>query len=131
MSYLMYPEVYLNFDSKRQQWSDVSVLPTTVFYYGMERGDEVSIEIEEGKTLFVKFLTVGEPHPDGTRTVFYELNGQPREVTIVDRALNVETKQRTKADPSVPGQVPAPIPGAISSVAVTRETRSTKATGFW
>ncbi len=126
MSYLMYPEVYLNFDSKRQQWSDVSVLPTTVFYYGMERGDEVSIEIEEGKTLFVKFLTVGEPHPDGTRTVFFELNGQPREATIVDRALNIETTQRTKADPSVPGQVPAPIPGAISSVAVSKGDKVNK-----
>ncbi|MDZ4797222.1 MAG: pyruvate carboxylase [Bryobacteraceae bacterium] len=119
MSYLMYPEVFLGFDAARQNWSDVSVLPTPAFYYGMERGDEISIEIEEGKALIVKFLTVGEPHPDGTRTVFYELNGQPREVTVTDRSLQVDTTQRRKADPSKPGHVAAPIPGAVSSVAVS------------
>ncbi len=118
MSYLMYPEVYNAFDNARQNFSDLSVLPTPVFYYGMEKGEEITIEIEEGKALIVKFLTVGEPHPDGTRTVFYELNGQPREVTVTDRTLNVESTQRRKADPSQPGQVAAPIPGAISSVSV-------------
>ncbi|MBC7925851.1 MAG: pyruvate carboxylase, partial [Bryobacteraceae bacterium] len=118
MSYLMYPEVFLKFEADRQLWSDVSVLPTPMFYYGMERGEETAIEIEEGKTLIVRFLTIGEPHPDGTRTVFYELNGQPREVSVVDRALTVEIRQRAKADPAQPGQVPAPIPGAVSTIFV-------------
>lgn len=118
MSYLMYPEVFRAFDTARQAWSDVSVLPTPAFYYGMERGDEITIEIEEGKTLIVKFLTVGEPHPDGTRTVFYELNGQPREVTVTDKSLKVELRERKKADPAKAGHVPAPIPGAITSVLV-------------
>jgi pyruvate carboxylase len=118
MSYLMYPEVYTQFDAARQNFSDVSVLPTPVFYYGMDRGEEITVEIEEGKALIIKFLTVGEPHPDGTRTVFYELNGQPREVTVTDRNLSVETTQRRKADPSNPNQVAAPIPGAISLVSV-------------
>jgi pyruvate carboxylase len=119
MSYLMYPEVYTQFDAARQNYSDVSVLPTPVFYYGIDKGEEITVEIEEGKTLIIKFLTVGEPHPDGTRTVFYELNGQPREVTVIDRSLKVDTAAlRQKADPSKPGHVAAPIPGAISSVAV-------------
>ncbi|MBC8165747.1 MAG: pyruvate carboxylase, partial [Bryobacteraceae bacterium] len=116
MSYLMYPEVFLNFESARQAWSDVSVLPTAVFYYGMERGDEITVEIEKGKSLIVKFLTVGEPHPDGTRTIFYELNGQPREVTVFDKSLKSEVRQRIKADPSNTGHAGAPIPGAITSV---------------
>ena len=64
----------------------MEVLPTPQFYYGMEKGDEIAVELEPGKTLVIKFLTVGEPHPDGTRTVFFELNGQPREVTMRDRA---------------------------------------------
>ena len=118
MSYLMYPEVFLNFDTARQNYGDVSVLPTPVFYYGMEKGEEVSVEIEPGKTLVVKFLTIGEPHPDGTRTVFYELNGQPREVTITDKTLNVQSIQRVKADPGKPGQVGAPMPGAVTSILV-------------
>ena len=118
MSYLMYPEVFLNYDQSRSAYTDVSVLPTPVFYYGIEKGQEITVDIEEGKTLIIKFLTVGEPHQDGTRTVFYELNGQPREVTITDKSLTVETQQRRKADPSEKGHVAAPIPGAVTSVIV-------------
>ena len=95
LSYLMYPEVFVKFARNRQAWGEVEVLPTPQFYYGMERGQDVAIELEPGKTLVVKFLTVGEPHPDGTRTVFFELNGQPREVTVRDRSL--EVKQRARA----------------------------------
>jgi pyruvate carboxylase len=118
MSYLMYPEVFNAFDQARQSYGDVSVLPTPQFYYGMEKGDEILVELEPGKTLVVKFLTVGEPHPEGGRTVFFELNGQPREVTVQDKSLEVKTVQRVKADPAVPGQVGAPIPGAVTSVVV-------------
>lgn len=118
MSYLMYPEVFLGFEKARQTYGDVTVLPTPVFYYGMEKGDEITVEIEEGKSLIIKFLTVGEPHPDGTRTIFYELNGQPREVSVEDRSLIVEARQGRKADPSNPGHVAAPIPGAVTSVVV-------------
>ena len=89
LSYLMYPDVFLKFARDRQNWGDVDVLPTPQFYYGMERGSDIAVELEPGKALVIKFLTVGEPHPDGTRTVFFELNGQPREVTIRDRKLEV------------------------------------------
>jgi len=96
----------------------VDVLPTPQFYYGMQRGDDVAVELEPGKSLVIKFQTIGEPHPDGTRTVFFELNGQPREVTVRDRKLEVKEAARPKADPNVPGQVGAPIPGVVSTVAV-------------
>jgi pyruvate carboxylase len=84
----------------------------------MERGADVAVELEPGKTLIVKFQTVGEPHPDGTRTVFFELNGQPREVTVRDRTLEVKEPAKPKADPAHPGQIGAPIPGVVSTVAV-------------
>jgi pyruvate carboxylase len=118
LSYIMYPEVFLKFARNRQSWGEVEVLPTAQFYYGMTRGADVTIELEPGKTLAVKFLTVGEPHPDGTRTVFFELNGQPREVTVRDRTLEVKQEAKPKADPAVPGQIGAPIPGVVSTVAV-------------
>jgi pyruvate carboxylase len=118
LSYLMYPDVFLKFARARQNWGDVDVLPTPQFYYGMERGSEIAVELEPGKALVIKFLTIGEPHPDGTRTVFFELNGQPREVSIRDRSLEVTEKAKPKADPSQPGQIGAPIPGVVSSVAV-------------
>jgi pyruvate carboxylase len=118
MSYLMYPEVFLKFSKAHQAYGDLETLPTPQFFYGMAKGDEVAIDLEAGKTLVIKFLTIGEPHPDGTRTVFFELNGQPREVTVRDRTLEVKTEARPKADPGIPGQVGAPIPGAVTSVAV-------------
>ena len=118
MCYLMYPEVYTKFARNQAHWGDVDVLPTPQFFYGMKNGEEITVEIESGKTLIVKFLTIGEPHPDGTRTVFFELNGQPREVTIRDKALEVHQSSAEKADPNHAGHVGAPIPGAVSSISV-------------
>jgi pyruvate carboxylase len=118
LSYLMYPDVFLKFARARHSWGDVDVLPTPQFYYGMERGDDIAVELEPGKALVIKFLTVGEPHPDGTRTVFFELNGQPREVSVRDRKLEVKEQAKPKADANVPGQIGAPIPGMVSTVAV-------------
>ena len=118
LSYLLYPEVFLKFDKFRQTYSDVAVLPTPAFFYGLRSGEEITIDIEEGKTLIVKFLTISDAHPDGTRTLFFELNGQPREVNIRDRALRVIERAHPKADPADPGQVPAPTAGVISGIAV-------------
>jgi pyruvate carboxylase len=118
LSYLMYPDVFVKFARAHQSYGDVEVLPTPQFYYGMQRGDSVAVELEPGKTLVVKFQTVGEPHPDGTRTVFFELNGQPREVAVRDRSLEVKEQAKPKADPNIPGQIGAPIPGVVSTVAV-------------
>ena len=120
MSYLMYPEVFLQFHKAREAYGDLSVLPTPEFFYGMEAQSEITIEIETGKVLILKFLTISEAHPEGTRTVFFELNGQPREVSVLDKSLKVAAEQRAKADPSNPGHVGAPIPGAITSISVAR-----------
>ena len=118
MSYLMYPEVFLKFTRSQHAWGEVENLPTAPFFYGMQNGEEVTVELEPGKRLIIKFLTIGEPHQDGTRTVFFELNGQPREVTVRDRSLEVKRDERPKADPAQLGQVGAPIPGAVDSIAV-------------
>ncbi len=118
LSYLMYPEVFLKFAKARAAYSDVDVLPTPQFFYGMTKGEEVAIDIEPGKTLVVKFLAVSEPHPDGTRTVFFEINGQPREVDVRDKSLRSSVAARVKADPGTPGQVGAPLPGLVTAVAV-------------
>jgi pyruvate carboxylase len=118
LSYLMYPDVFLKFAKARQLYGDVDALPTPQFYYGIQRGEDITVEIEPGKALAIKFLTVGEPHPDGTRVVFFELNGQPREVTVRDRSLEVKEVAKPKADPARPGEIGAPIPGVVSTVAV-------------
>ncbi len=90
-----------------------------MFFFGPEPRTEIPIEIEEGKTLIVRFLTVGEPHADGTRTVFFELNGQPREVVITDRSLASSVREVPKADPADPNQIAAPLPGLVVGIAVS------------
>jgi pyruvate carboxylase len=121
VSYLLYPRVFPEFAAHQARYSDTSVLPTPVFFRGPEPGEEVSIDIERGKTLIVKFLTVGEPHADGTRTVFFELNGQPREAVVMDRSLAGKARERRKAEPGNPLQVAAPMPGLVVRVAVAPE----------
>jgi pyruvate carboxylase len=118
VTHLLYPRVFPEFVDHQRKYSDTSVLPTAVFFYGMEAGQEISVDIEPGKTLFIKFLTVGDAHPDGTRLVFFELNGQPREVLVLDRSLASEVKQRPKAEPDNPLHVGAPMPGLVVSVTV-------------
>ena len=118
LSYLLYPEVFLKYDRFRQTYSDVGVLPTPSFLYGLKNGEEITVEIEAGKTLIIKFLTGSEPHPDGTRTLFFELNGQPREVNVRDKALRVVERTHPKADPADPGQVGAPTAGMVGGIAV-------------
>src|SRR5438876_821062 len=118
LSYLLYPEVFSKFDRFRQAYADVSVLPTPAFFYGLNSGEEITVEIESGKSLIIKFLTFSEPHPDGTRTLFFELNGQPREINVRDKALRITERTHPKADPADPGQVGAPTAGVVSSVAV-------------
>ncbi len=118
LSYLLYPEVFLKFDKFRQAHSDVSVLPTPAFFYGLKSGEEITVEIETGKTLIVKFMTTSDPHPDGTRTLFFDLNGQPREVNVRDKALRVVERAHPKADAAEAGQVGATTAGVISGIAV-------------
>jgi pyruvate carboxylase len=118
VSHLLYPKVFVEFAEHQAKYSDVGVLPTPAFFYGMQPGDELSVDIEPGKTLIVKFLTVGDPHPEGTRQVFFELNGQPREVTVTDRSLAPAEPARPKADPADPRQVAAPMPGMVARLHV-------------
>jgi pyruvate carboxylase len=120
LSYLLYPQVYLDFQKHVTQFGDTSKIPTRHFFYGLQPGEETSIEIERGKTLFVKYLTTGEVREDGTRTVFFELNGQPRAVTVADRSVTANIKRHPKADPENAGHVAAPMPGKVSAVAVRR-----------
>ncbi len=101
LSYLMYPEVFLKLARAQHSYGDVEVLPTPQFFYGMQTGEEITVELEPGKTLIIKFLTVSEVHPDGTRTVFFELNGQPREVTVRDKS-QARTRASERAGRSGP-----------------------------
>jgi pyruvate carboxylase len=115
-SYLMYPKVFVDFAEHQRQYGDVSVLPTRAFLYGLRRDDELFVDIERGKTLVIRFLALGEPDAEGRRTIFFELNGQPREVKVADRAVAPSGPPRRMADESDPTHVPAPMPGLVVGV---------------
>ena len=118
-SYLMYPDVFLEFDRKRALYSDLSVLPTPSYFYGLNPGEEISIDIEVGKTLFVRLINVGEPDCDAKRSVIFELNGTARHALIKDSSLAPTTVARPKSDPDDPCQIGAPMPGLVSELAVS------------
>ncbi|MFO7303953.1 MAG: pyruvate carboxylase [Gammaproteobacteria bacterium] len=122
-SYLMYPKVFLDYMQKRLEYGRVSVLPTPIFFYGMESGQEISIDIERGKTLIIRYVALSDVHDDGTRTVFFELNGQPRSVRVPDRSHVAMKPPRRKAVPGDPTHIGAPMPGTIATVAVTEGAR--------
>ncbi|TXT18305.1 MAG: pyruvate carboxylase, partial [Planctomycetota bacterium] len=118
LSSVLYPKVFDDFSKHVAQYSDTSIFPTPVFFFGMNTGEEISIDIESGKTLIIKYLTMSEPHADGSRNVFFELNGQPRDVTIIDRSLEPTEKHAVKADPADAKQVGASMPGMVVTVAI-------------
>ena len=120
LSYILYPQVYLDYDKHFRQYDNTSVIPTAAFFYGMQSGEEIAVEIEPGKTLIVRYLTTGEARDDGMRTIFFELNGQPREVNVPDRSLEGNLHKHPKADREDPDHVAAPMPGKVSTVAVSK-----------
>ncbi|GGF64304.1 pyruvate carboxylase [Paracoccus acridae] len=115
--YLMYPKVFTDYRARHETYGPVRTLPTRNFFYGMEPGDEISVEIDPGKTLEVRLLTLGETDEKGEVKVFFELNGQPRQVRVPNRKATGTKAARPKADPSNAGHVGAPMPGVVASVA--------------
>jgi len=119
-SHLMYPQVFADFCAFRAKYDDLSGLPTSAFFYGLHIGEEIEIEIDTGKTLIIKLISIGEADSAGRRALFYELNGMPRESMVLDNSLkSVSKASRVKGDPADPAQSCAPMPGMVTEVAVS------------
>lgn len=117
-SYLMYPKVFTDFALASEMYGPVSILPTPAYFYGLSVGEEVLPEIEVGKTLVVQHQGTVAPDDQAMVKVFFELNGQSRVVKVPDRSRVARRPVRRKADDGQPGQVGAPMPGLVSTVAV-------------
>ena len=102
------------------------MLPTPAFFYGLNVGEEISVNIEEGKVLIIRLISVGAADKDARRTISYELNGIGRETFILDQNVAPKTKARPKADLADITQVAAPIPGLIAQLIVSVGTKVTK-----
>ncbi|WP_299736148.1 pyruvate carboxylase [uncultured Roseobacter sp.] len=115
--YLMYPKVFLDYMGRHRTYGPVRTLPTRTFFYGMEPGEEISAEIDPGKTLEIRLQAVGDTNEDGEVKVFFELNGQPRVIRVPNRLVKATTAQRPKAEAGNANHIGAPMPGVVASVA--------------
>ncbi|QED47402.1 pyruvate carboxylase [Cytobacillus dafuensis] len=120
LAYALYPKVFMEYVKTVEQFGDVSVLDTPTFLFGMRLGEEIEIEIETGKTLIVKLVSIGQPQADGNRVVYFELNGQPREVVIKDENIKSTVASKIKADPHNENHIGASMPGTVIKILVEK-----------
>ncbi len=117
-SYLMYPKVFTEFMRAQDTYGPTSVLPTPVYFYGLEPGSELLVDLRKGVTLVIQLQGRAETNEKGMVRVFFELNGQPRAVAVPDRAKAGDIVARAKAEAGNAKQIGAPMPGVISTLAV-------------
>ncbi len=117
----MYPKVFTAFAEAKRRYGPVAALPTRVYFYGMEPGQEINVEIERGKTSVITLTAIGRTEEDGSVRVFFELNGQPRIITVADRKANAGKAARGMADASNENHIAAaPMPGVVAMVAIAQ-----------
>ncbi|WP_273727863.1 pyruvate carboxylase [Brucella gallinifaecis] len=119
-SYLMYPKVFTDYAAAQENYGPTSVLPTPVYFYGLKPEEEVFVDLERGKTLVIVNQAMSETDEKGMVTVFFELNGQPRRVKVPNRAKGASGGVKRKAELGNDKHVGAPMPGVVSTVAVSQ-----------
>ncbi|MGI3170758.1 pyruvate carboxylase [Pseudooceanicola sp. C21-150M6] len=121
--YLMYPKVFTDYATRHATYGPVRCLPTLTYFYGMKPEEEITAEIDPGKTLEIRLVTVGDTQDDGEVRVFFELNGQPRVIRVPDRKATGGKAARPKAEPGNAKHIAAPMPGVVASLAVGAGTK--------
>ncbi|GHC42621.1 pyruvate carboxylase [Ulvibacter litoralis] len=120
LSYSLYPRVFEDAHQKHNLYGNVAILPTENFFYGMKVGQEVLIDLEPGKTIIVKLLSIGNANDEGVRIVFFKVNGENRLVEVLDKSLNIKKIENLKADVSDASQMGAPLQGMLYKVLVKK-----------
>ena len=118
LSFAMYPKVFEEYIRHRKEYGYIMRMGSHVFFNGMALGETNKINIEDGKTLVIRYLGLGDQNDDGTRNVQFELNGMRREVAVPDPSAKDTGKRAVMADPKDKSQVGASIPGMVSRVNV-------------
>lgn len=118
LGYGMYPKVMDDYIKHVDKFGDVSNLNSDVFFKGMDPGETTEVDIEDGKTLYIKYVGYGEPNDDGTRNLIFELNGVRREVAVKDTTIKTVSENITLANPDSKDEIGSSIPGAVSKILV-------------
>jgi len=126
LSYQFYPKVFEEGLKFWREYGDVSVVPTPLFLYGMQMGQDTTIEIAKGKTLLIRLLSIGPVDDKGNRTVFFKLNGQTRNVEVQDRSAKIVLIENKKTDKSNNKQIGAPLQGMLSKLLVNKSDKVKK-----
>ncbi|MGJ8592371.1 MAG: pyruvate carboxylase [Aquaticitalea sp.] len=120
LSYTLYPKVFEQAHENYKRYGNLALVPTKNFFYGMKLREETSIELEPGKTIIVRLLSVGIPNEEGVRIVFFKVNGENRFVEILDTSLNIKKDEHIKIDTSDLNQIGAPLQGSLYKVLVKK-----------
>ena len=126
LSYQLYPKVFEDAAAHHAQFGNVMRIPTKNFFYGMEEDEEITVELDRGKTLLITFLSAGKPDEDGIVTLFFKVNGQTRNVLVKDTSVKVDKKQHQKIDKEEPKQIGAPLQGSIREIMVKKGDKVNK-----
>ncbi|AEA33111.1 pyruvate carboxylase [Hippea maritima] len=126
ISYALYPKVFTDYVEFVNEYGDASIFDTRTFFYPLNTQDEIEVEIEEGKTLFVKYISMAEPDKKGFRKVLFELNGQTRSVNIKDNKIAAAIKSNVKGNLDDPKDICAMMPGKIVKINVEEGNRVKK-----
>ncbi|MGM0339291.1 pyruvate carboxylase [Enterococcus sp. AZ007] len=120
LSYLMYPQVFLDYQKSYGQFADVTLLDTPTFFSGMRLGETINVQIEKGKTLIIRLDEIGEADVEGNRTLFFNLNGQRREVVVKDASIKSAVQTKRKVEPTNREQIGATMTGSVLKVLVEK-----------
>ncbi|MGX7063780.1 pyruvate carboxylase [Enterococcus cecorum] len=120
LSYLMYPQVFLDYCKAYDQFGEVKLLDTPTFFYGMRLGEKINVEIEKGKVLIIRLDEIGEADEEGNRILFFNLNGQRREIVVNDKSIQSTIVHRKKAEPTDKNQYGATMSGSVLQVLVKK-----------
>ncbi|EPH95272.1 pyruvate carboxylase [Enterococcus faecalis 13-SD-W-01] len=120
LSYLMYPQVFLDYQKSYDQFGDVTLLDTPTFFQGIRLGETVNVQIERGKILIIRLDEIGEPDDEGNRVLFFNLNGQRREILIKDTSIISTAQTKRKAEPTSREQIGATMSGSVLEVLVKK-----------
>jgi len=126
LSYKLYPKVFTDAYNKHLKYDNLTNLPTKNFFYGMERGEEITVELDRGKTLLITLDSVGMPNIEGMVTVYFRVNGQGRTVQVKDLSINVKTVSNRKVDKNNAGQIGSPLQGMLSTILVNEGDKVVK-----
>ncbi|OFY71393.1 MAG: pyruvate carboxylase [Bacteroidetes bacterium RIFCSPLOWO2_12_FULL_37_12] len=118
LSYKLFPKVFMEYYKNLNEYGYVSYIPSDIFFHGMKEGEDVIIPIAPGKSIIIRYVSMGAPDDHGVREVFFKLNGQNRSISVLDKSVKVEKKEHPKA--ILPQHIGAPLPGLLSKILVKK-----------